>query len=297
MSAIRQLFTPVALAAATALLAPAHASAVSPAGQAWSATGTAGLIGATTTVPPSPLGNGLMAFVSTADSAAFGVSPLLLKTDGRGNEMANNGSVLTSGSFAAVAGQTLALQFNYVSTDGRGYDDYAWARLIPDGSATTAAWLFTARSTNSARGNVVPGDVLNRQQDKDLPDALDATLNNGDSIGFNVSSTQWQPLGTSSGYCWDSANTCGPSGWIRSDYTFAQTGSYRLEIGVVNWGDTLYDSALAVDYSGLAQADFPGLAVTAAVPEPGQWALMLAGLGMMAGIGRRHRHAAQASGR
>jgi PEP-CTERM motif len=281
------------LAGASLALPAAHAAEASLAGTPWAGTGAAGLIGATSTVPASPLGNSLFAYVSTADSAAFGVSPLLLKTDGKGNEMANNGSVLVSGSFAAVAGQTLALQFNYVSTDGRGYDDYAWARLIHAGNNSTAAWLYTARSTNSARGNVVPGDVLSRQQDKDLPDELDATLNNGNSVGFDVASTAWQPLGFSTGYCWDGANTCGPSGWIRSDYTFAQTGSFRLEIGVVNWGDQAFDSALAVDYSGLAQGDFPGLTVMAAVPEPGQLAMMLSGLGLMAGMGWRNRRTSQ----
>jgi hypothetical protein len=84
-----------------------------------------------------------------------GVS-LLLKTDGKGNEAANNGSTVLSSVFSAQANDTLSLNFNYISTDGRGYEDYAWARLVTAGTNTTAAWLFTARSTNSAR-NVVPG--------------------------------------------------------------------------------------------------------------------------------------------
>ena len=138
---------------------------------------------------------------------------------------------------------------------------------------------------------MVPGDVLNRQQDNKLPDELDATLNNGNSVGFNVSSTVWQPLGGFSGYCWDSANTCGPSGWIRSDYTFTDSGSYQLEFGVVNWGDGIFDSALAFDYQGLAPSSFPGLSVLAAVPEPGQLAMMLSGLGLMSGMGWRNRRA------
>ncbi|MBL8336874.1 MAG: NF038132 family protein [Rhodoferax sp.] len=279
----------LALVSLALAASPALASEPTLSGAPWSATGAAGLIGATGTVPLSPLGNSVFGYVTTADSAAHGVSPLLLKTDGRGNEMANNGTKIVSGSFAALAGQTLALQFNYVSTDGRGYDDYAWARLIHAGTQTTAAWLYTARSTNSARGNLVPGDVLNRQQDKDLPDTLDATLNNGNSVGFNVASTQWLPLGVFSGYCWDSANTCGPSGWIRSDYSFTQSGNFQLEFGVVNWGDEVYDSALAFDYAGLAGGDFPGLRVAAAVPEPGQLALLLSGLGLLAGVTRRRQ--------
>lgn len=289
MHLVRQVMAPLALAAITLSFPAAHAAEAPVIGQVWTATGTAGLIGATATVPLSPLENSVFGYVSTADSTALGVSPLLLKTDGKGDEAANNGARVVSGSFAASAGQTLALQFNYVSTDGRGYDDYAWARLIHAGNNTTAAWLYTARSTNSARGNVVPGDVLQRQQDNQLPDELNATLNNGNSVGFDVASTAWQPLGFSSGYCWDDANTCGPSGWIRSDYTFSQSGHFRLEIGVVNWGDQAFDSALAFDYRGLAASAFPGLSVMAAVPEPGQLAMMLSGLGLMAGMGWRNR--------
>jgi hypothetical protein len=66
-------------------------------------TGSAGLIGATSTVPLCPLANSVFGCVSTADSAALGVSQLLLKTD------------------------------------GRSCDDYAWARLVHAGKVTLVA--------------------------------------------------------------------------------------------------------------------------------------------------------------
>jgi hypothetical protein len=245
-----------ALAAAQA--APVHAAEVLLGGVEWAATGTAGLIGGTVTVPFSPTGNTGFGYVSTAGSSAQGVSPLQLKTDGKGNETDNNGSKVVSSVFTAQANDVLNLYFNYVSTDGRGYDDYAWARLVDAGTQDTAAWLFTARSTNSARGNVAPGDVLKRQLDKDAPDELDATLNDGARIGFDVSSTVWAPLGLDSGFCWNDANTCGPTGWIQSLYTVTSTRSYYLEFGVVNWGDEVFDSALAFDYALLDATAFPG---------------------------------------
>lgn len=110
------------------------------------------------------------------------------------------------------------------------------AAVVDADTNQTAAWLFTARSTNSARGNVVPGDVLKRQVDGNAPDELDAALNNGDSIDFDIASTDWAPLDTWSGYCWYDANTCGPTGWIESEYKVVRNGTYVLEIGVVGSG-------------------------------------------------------------
>jgi len=266
----------------------------------WSAVGAAGLIGETGTIPVSPAGSPFAGFVSTAGGAGhFGaadnVSPLVLKTDGKGNEGPNNGSLVVSDVFSGVAGEKLSLYFNYISTDGRGYDDYAWARLVDASAGTTLAWLFTARSTNSARGNVIPGDVLDRQVDRDAPRELDAVLNNGASIGFDVASTDWAPLGVSSGYCWDSANTCGPSGWVESRYTLAGSGAMYLEFGVVNWGDEVFDSALAFDFAGLAPAQFPGLAIVGQVPEPATSSTMLFGLLVLASVARRRSRAHRSS--
>lgn len=260
----------------------------------WLATGAAGLIEGTNTMPLSPTGNSYFGFVTTAGGAGhFGspdnVSPLILKADGKGNEGTNNGTKIVSDAFSGIAGNTLTLHFNYISTDGRGYDDYAWARLVDAASNETAAWLFTARSTNSARGNVIPGDVLNRQVDRDAPDQLDAVLNDGDRIGFDVSSTTWQPLGTSSGYCWDDANTCGPSGWVKSSYVLAQTGTFRLEFGVANWGDEIFDSALAFDFVGLDAANFPNAPLIASVPEPSIQAMFLAGIALAGVVALRRR--------
>lgn len=275
---------------AAAPLLSAQAAPVALEGLSWSATGVAGLIGGNSTVPLSSTGNASFGYLTTADSTALGVSPLHLKTDGKGSEKDENGSIIASSAFTATANSTLSLSFSYVSTDGRGYDDYAWARLVQAGTNDTAAWLFTARSTNSARGHVVPGDVLERQTNKDAPDELDAVLNNGNSVGFNVSSTEWAPLGFSSGYCWDSANTCGPSGWIQSEYAVANSGSYYLEFGVVNWGDEAFDSALAFDYAGLSTARFSGvrpLEPVTAVPEPDSLVLVLAGLGLLRVVGER----------
>ena len=280
---------------ALAVLATSTASAavVSLSGLGWTPTGAAGLIEGTSTVPVSSSGNTPFGYLTTTGGQQ-GVSPLELKTDGKGSERSENGSLVISSAFSAARGDTLSMLFNYISTDGRGYEDYAWARLLNADTRETAAWLYTARSDRSARGAVVPGNVLKRQVDGSLPDELDAVLNNGSSVGFNVSSTDWAPLGGWSGSCWTSANTCGPTGWISSDYAFTDSGDYVLELGVVNWGDEAFDSALAFDFTGLRQDNFRGMTVlgdpsTNGVPLPTTPALVLAGLGLLAASVRRRR--------
>lgn len=71
-------------------------------------------------------------------------------------------------------------------------------------------------------------------------------------------------------------------GWASATYTYtaASTGAVSLVLGVVDIGD----------YSGTSELRVDNVAVTA-VPEPKDWMLMLAGLGlvgMMVGRSRRH---------
>ncbi len=68
-----------------------------------------------------------------------------------------NGSYLTSPTFAANAGAALEFYFNYITSDGDEYIEYAWAELI-DTSDDSSTILFTARTT--ASGDTVPGNGL-----------------------------------------------------------------------------------------------------------------------------------------
>ena len=288
----------ITLSIAVAFATPAaNAAPISVGSTSWTATGTAGIISGDGTVPNSPTGNAQFGYLTTYNGVV-GTSPLVLKDEGQGTENQTNGTKIVSSSFSAGANDTLTLYFNYVSTDGRGYDDYAWARLVNASTNNTAAWLFTARSTNSANGNVVPGNALKRQTDNSLPDELDAVLNDGNTIGFGVSGTQWEPLGGSSGFCWDDANTCGPTGWIKSAYSIASGGSYFLEFGVINWGDEAFDSALAFDFDfgGPREENFSGISaltpltpLTNSVPEPGTYALLGLALGLLNIVSRQRK--------
>ena len=104
--------------------------------------------------------------------------------------------------------------------------------------------------------------------------------------------TQWDPLGASSGTCWDNANTCGPTGWIKSDYNIASSGLYFLEFGVTNWGDEAFDSALAFDFSGRRQENPNSFnPVISTVPEPDVYAMLGMGLCLINIVSRRKKDA------
>lgn len=252
--------TKILAAAAVAVIAQA-ASAQSfssgiPAG--WTGVGTYGAMGANGVVSLAPGGGSQYGYVSTVNGST-GVSPFNLS----GNQ---NGSYLRSNVFSAGAGDALNFNFNYVTSDGAGFADYAWARLL-NADMSEAALLFTARTTTS--GNTVPGFSLPNTQ---------ATVT---ASAITGGAPVWSALGASSNTCYNSG--CGFTGWVSSTYNIANTGNYVLEFGVINWNDNGWDSGLAFD--GITVAGTP----ISAVPEPESLALMLAGLGIVGAMARRRQ--------
>ncbi|WP_088281912.1 NF038132 family protein [Ideonella sp. A 288] len=294
-------FTRTALAALVALsFGAAQAAPIQINDLTWTIeAGAAGLVGSTNTVPLSPSGSSPVGFVTT-DGGVTGASALDLKKDGKGTREETNGSAVRSSTFTAANNDTLTMYFNYVSTDGGAYGDYAWARLVDASTNDTAAWLFTARSSNSSRGQVVPGGVLGSQEDNSLLDEMDAVLNGGNTIDGTLSTdTDWAPLGGDRGTCWDNSSTCGATGWIQSDYRVRNNGSYYLEFGVMNWGDEAYQSALGFDFNGLRTGQFQGFDVLGSggstpLPEPQSLALVLVSLALLRSTTPRRRSSARA---
>jgi hypothetical protein len=228
--------------------------------------GNCGTAGADGVVPLSPAGNSSYQWVST-NLGVTGVG--VLPTGALGSE--TNGSTLATSLFAATAGDPLNFYFNYTSSDGSGFADYAWAGLF-NSSDTLVALLFTARTTPS--GDAVPGFGV---------PAPVATLT-PPTVAIQDGLTTWSPLGGSSGACFNGVGQgCGSTGWVLSSYTIGTTGNYYLKVGVVNWIDEIFDSGLALD--GVTVAGVPVTPPTT-TPEPGSLALLACGLLGM-GIYRR----------
>ncbi len=190
---------------------------------------------------------------------------------GLGQGVETNGSTFTSSPFTADGTAELEFFFNYVTSDGAGFADYAWVELL---SGSTSTILFTARTTTS--GDTVPGFGL--------PGLAPGVVLTPASTPIIPGGPVWSPL-FSSGSCFDDG--CGYTDWIRMTFTPA-AGTYQLRFGVVNWIDTSFDSGLA--WRGALIGGVP----IDPVPEPGTWAMLIAGFGLVGFAARRRRALAAA---
>jgi hypothetical protein len=250
------LNTCLAAAAGFALTLADASAAPLPPGWSTNPGGNAGTLGpdGVVTSPPA-FGPGYL-YISTVGTPNDGPSgPASL---GIGSE--TNGTLLISPTFGAGVGDRLSFYFNYVTSDGAEYIEYAWAKLV-GGPADVI--LFTARTTPS--GDTVPG--------AGLPGLAPGVTLTPASTPIIPGGPLWSPLGGDSGACYDAG--CGYTGWIEMEYTITTAATYTLQFGVVNWLDTDYDTGMAI--AGAAINDNP-----IGVPVPA--ALTLFGFGLL-GIG------------
>lgn len=229
--------------------------------------GVAGIGSSNGVVTDSPLGSNY-AYVTTAGSSYMGAGL------GIGNE--RNGSELTTFSFAAAVGSKLDLFFNYVTSDGAGFSDYAYV-FLTNLAEDIQTVLFTARTI--VDGDTVPGFGL--------PVINPSVTLTPASTPIIAGGPAWNELDGDSGQCFQgAANGCGYTDWINAAYEFDTAGTYTLTFGVVNWTDTDFDSGLAV--AGIKIDDViivdPNLPP---VPVPASGLLLIGGLALLGGLRRK----------
>ncbi len=218
-------------------------------------TGNCGTSGANGVVGLSPTGNSSYQWVST-NGGISGVGGIPVGSL-QGNE--TNGSTFATSTFTVAGGATLNFYFDFVTSDGSGFPDYAWAELF-SGNGTPNTLLFTAQTEPS--GPIVPAPGLQAP-------AAGVTLTPS-SVLITPNATTWSPLGGSSGACW--AAGCGNTGWVDSNFVIPTAGTYYLEVGVVNANDEAFDTGLAFD--GVTINGQP----ISSTPEPGTLSLMAFGV-------------------
>jgi len=172
----------------------------------WTCEGSCGTGIADGVVSLAPAGGEQYGWVATTGSP--------LRSLGLPGVGGTNGSRLRSAPFAAEAGELLEFQFNYVTSDGAGFADYAWARLL-DASLEPVALLFTARTRSS--GNIVPGFGM-----PEIAAEIDP-----ETVNIIGGGPQWSPLGGDSGRCF--ASGCGYTDWVDA---VSDSGRGRVRAGV-----------------------------------------------------------------
>ncbi len=231
----------------------------------WTTIGTSGVSSATDGVVTIPSPYTSVNWISTAGGIL----------GNNGGYSGTNGSTVTSNAFAVTsAGSALTFAFDFITSDGTtSFPDYAWANLYKADDNSLVATLFTA--TTNPTGSAVPGTGAG------LP-AISATITPANvTVTTGVGSTNWSPLGGSSGACFQGyGQGCGNTDWVDALYNIASPGNYYLTFGVANKTDTAFDTGMAFVGTAIGGVSIEDEDVS--VPEPTTIVLMAIGIAALA---------------
>ena len=252
--------------AAVALALTGTSAAAAPLPSGWSCVGNCGTNTAADGDVTLAPGFGSYQWISTAGGQT-GAGKLPVGATGQ----ETNGSYAQTPTFTVNSGDKLNFYFNYITSDGAQFTEYAWAGLF-QGTSAFDSFLFTARTTTS--GNTVPGFGL--------PGLGTGVVLTPASTAIIPGGPDFSPLGGNSGQCYSTG--CGYTGWIEMEYIFTTAGTYSLGFGVTNALDTAFQTAFAI--AGVAINDVP----INETPEPATLALLGLGLVGLGALRRRKEH-------
>jgi len=210
----------------------------------WDVVGDFGMTGPDGSVSTPPSGNSIFGYLSTVNAI---LGPPFVPLDGvTGEGTTTDGSTITSPLFVAEQGSSITLNLNFVTTDGSAFTDYAWVELLTESNirqdvilvirTNISKIVVPAQGAPASSGTITPAQPLS---------IIERFEENPETGTIELVGPIWSVLGINSGQCYRTG--CGYTGWINVSYIVTNGNRYKLKIGVANWGDRVFETALGID--------------------------------------------------
>ena len=177
---------------------------------------------------------------------------------------------------AVAQGGTITLTTAYLDGDSDQPHNLSGTSAVDIGTIESAAGLAPYALDVSAAEYGTEGSLVGQS----FAAAAGQTLSFEWSFGTLETLFQDHAFAVINGQVFTLATAGAPGAATQSfSYTFAQSGTATLSFGVID----------TVDYLGVSSLNIGNLRVTAPVPEPSTYAMVLAGLGLIGFVAQRRR--------